>query len=125
MATWQEIGSDNFDAAQTLYEQRRYRSSVSRSYYAAFSTITHFLAEAGVRFGGLQETPSHQALPGLTKKHLALPEWQMSAAAAIIRRLYAARLAADYRQRATEASTAREALRDAAALFRHLGADKD
>ena len=36
MATWQEIGLSSFYAAQTLYEQKQFRSSVSRSYYAVF-----------------------------------------------------------------------------------------
>ncbi len=125
MATWQEIGQDNIKAAQVLYEQQQFRSSVSRSYYAAFSVITHLLSEAGVRYGGLQETPSHQALPGLMKKHLALAGWQMSAAIAIVRRLYAVRIAADYQRRTTDAATAREAIRDAAALFRYLGVDDE
>lgn len=73
MATWREIGLNSFYAAQTLYEQQRFRSSVSRSDYTAFSVITHHLREAGVTFGGPQETPTHQAVPKLMKQHLALP----------------------------------------------------
>ncbi len=95
MATWQEIGLSSFYAAQTLYEQKQFRSSVSRSYYAAFSVITHQLVEAGACFGQ-QETPAHQALPKLMKQYLTLPDWQMTGSIAIIRRLYAARIAADY-----------------------------
>ena len=44
MATWQEIGQDNFRAGRELIEAKRYRSSVSRFYYAAFSVLTHELA---------------------------------------------------------------------------------
>ena len=120
MPTWQEIGQDSFTAAQELYDQKRYRSSVSRSYYAAFSVVTHSLTEAGARFGSLQETPAHQAVPKLIKQHLTLPPRQMTSSIAIIRRLYARRLAADYQRRTTDAVTAREAIRDAVTLFRYL-----
>ena len=41
MATRQEIGLSSFNAAQALYEQSHFRSSVRRSYYAAFSLLTH------------------------------------------------------------------------------------
>jgi len=120
MATWQEIGQDSFDAAQTLYEQGRYRSSVSRSYYAAFSMLTYCFSEFGVRFGGLQETPTHQAVPKLMRQHLALSDRQLISSIAIIRHLYGGRIAADYQRRTTNQATAREALRDAVTLFRIL-----
>ncbi len=120
MATWQKIGQDSFDAAQMLYEQQRYRSSVSRSYYAAFSVITHILVETGVRFGGLQETPTHQSVPKLMKQYLALSNRPMAGSIAIIRRLYARRIAADYQRRTTDAVIAREAIRDVVTLFRYL-----
>ena len=120
MATWQEIGQDSFYAAQTLYEQQRYRSSVSRSYYAAFSMLTHRFTEAGLRFGGLQETPTHQSVPKLMKQHLALSDRQLISSIAIIRRLYAGRIAADYQRHTTNQATAREAIRDAVTLFRIL-----
>lgn len=123
MATWQEIGLNSFYAAQMLYEQQRFRSSVSRSYYAAFSVITHHLIEAGATFGGPQETPTHQSVPKLMKQYLALPKWQMINSIAIIRRLYAARITADYQRRTTDGPTAREAIRDSVALLRYLGVD--
>lgn len=123
MATWQEIGLNSFYAAQTLYEQQRFRSSVSRSYYAAFGVITHHLIEAGATFGGPQETPTHQAVPKLMKQYLALPARQMTSSIAITRRLYAARIVADYQRRTTDGATAREAIRDSVALFRYLGVD--
>ena len=123
MATWQEIGLDSFYAAQILYEQQRFRSSVSRSYYAAFSIVTHQLIQAGVGFGGQQETPNHQAVPKLMKQSLALPNRQMVSSIAIIRRLYAARIAADYQRRTTDEMTAREAIRDSVVLFRYLEVD--
>lgn len=93
MVTWQEIGLENFQTARALYQSQRYRSSVSRAYYAAFSVLTHTLNAHGVYFGEQQETPNHKGLS----------------------------LAADYQRRTTDAMTARDAMRDAAALFRLVG----
>lgn len=125
MVTWQEIGRDNFRAARDLYDVGQYRSSASRSYYAAFSVVTHELNAAGARFGGPQETPTHQAVPKLMKQYLTLPGRQMITSIAIIRRLYAARIAADYQRRSTDGVAALDALRDAAAFFRYLGVDDE
>ncbi len=41
MATWQEIGIDNFRAAVTLYDGGFSRSATRRLYDAAFSVLTH------------------------------------------------------------------------------------
>lgn len=41
MATWQEIGIDNFQAAVALYDGGFYRNAANRFYYAAFSALTH------------------------------------------------------------------------------------
>ena len=44
MATWREIGQDNFRAAVELYEIGWYRSAVSRFYYAALAVVTDELS---------------------------------------------------------------------------------
>ncbi len=125
MATWQEIGQDNFQAAREMYEKQRYRSSVSRCYYAAFSVLTERLDAMGVIFGEEQETPNHKGLPKLIKLHLPMQDKQKKDCIAIIRRLYAARIAADYQRRTTDDAVARGAMRDAAVLFRVLGVNHD
>jgi len=123
VATWQEIGTDNLRAATLLYLNGRYRSSVSRSYYAAFSLLTHTLLQDGASFGDNQEAPSHRSLPKLIKQHLALRNTRESVA--ITRRLYAARIAADYQRRTTDEATARDVRRDLAQLLRYLGVNDD
>ena len=107
MATWREIGQKNYHAGRELLNLKQYRSSVSRFYYAAFSLLTHELREAGITFEDNWETPSHQGLPGLMKRHL--PVAYRRECVAIVRRLYAARLAADYQRRTTDEATARNA----------------
>ncbi len=114
---------ENLKAARELYQTQQYRSSVSRSYYAAFSILTEELAALGVDFGEEQETPNHKGLPKLMKLHLLLPNKAKANCIAIIRRLYAARIAADYQRRTTDQVVARDVLRDTAVLFRFLEVD--
>lgn len=125
MATWQEIGTENFQAGRELLDKRRYRSSVSRFYYAAFSLLTHELNIAGVNFGDDQETPNHKGLPKLVRLHLPLSIKQKTESVAIIRRLYSARISADYQRRTTDEPITRSIMRDTAQLFRFLGVDYD
>lgn len=121
MATWREIGQENYAAGRALLQLKQHRSSVSRFYYAAFSLLTHELREAGVTFGDNRETPSHQALPGLVKRHL--PMASRRECLAIIRRLYALRLAADYQRNTIDEVTARNVQRDMTRLLHYLGGD--
>lgn len=125
MATWKEIGQDSFQAGRELFDRKRYRSSVSRFYYAAFSILTHELRLVGAQFGNNQETPGHRELPKLLKLYLTLPSRQKAEAIAISRRLYAARIDADYQRRTTDGVTAQDAMRDAANLFRYLEIEHD
>ena len=117
-ASWQEIGIDSFRAGRELFSAGRYRSSVSRFYYAAFSVLTHELSVAGAEFGEGQETPNHKALPKLIRLHLILSERKQTELIALARRLYSARIAADYQRRTTDEQTARGILRDTAFVFR-------
>jgi uncharacterized protein (UPF0332 family) len=123
VATWQEIGQDNYQAARDLYHGQRYRSCVSRCYYAAFCLFTQELANANVVFESGQDTPSHKGLPKMIKLHLLYRDKQKAEMMTMIRRLYTWRIAADYQLRTTDATVARDALRDAATIFRYLGVD--
>ena len=125
MATWQEIGQDNFRAGRELFDAKHYRSSVSRLYYAVFCVLTQELRLAGADFGNDQETPNHKALPKLIKLHLTSPAGQKAQIVAIVRRLYAARIAADYQRRTTDRGTAQDALRDTVKLFQLLEINHD
>ena len=121
MATWEEIGWENLAAGRELYLSGKYRSSVSRSYYAAFHIITHALeGKVGTDTG--QETPNHKGLSKLIKQQLTqFSGQQQRDIVTIIRRLYDARIDADYRRRTTDKLSAQNASRDAARLFEYMG----
>jgi uncharacterized protein (UPF0332 family) len=125
MATWQEIGIDNFRAGRDLFDAGYYRSSVSRFYYAAFSVLTHELSLAGADFGADQETPNHKALAKLIRLHLPLSERKKSELISLIRRLYSARITADYQRHTTNEQITRGILRDTAYMFRTFGVGYD
>ena len=125
MAAWQEIGIDNFQAGRKLLDGRRYRSSVSRFYYAAFCILTHELSLVGVDFGEDQETPNHKALPKLIRQHLTLSTRQNVNIIATIRRLYSARISADYQRRTTDEPITRSIMWDTSNIFRQFGVEHD
>lgn len=97
MATWQEIGVDNFSAARNLLNIGQYRSSISRFYYAAFRILTSELARSGMVFKAGRETPSHAELPGLVRQHLTqFSEERRDNIARLASLVYRLRLEADY-----------------------------
>lgn len=99
MVTWQEIGTDSFRAGHEALDGKRYRSSVSRFYYAAFSLLTYELARNGVvfRHGRGRQTLSHVEMTELITLNLTqFSEARRSAIALLAVRLYRLRLEADY-----------------------------
>ena len=122
MATWQEIGIDNFQAAVALYDGGYYRNATSRFYYAAFSLLTFELARTGVVFRLGRQTPAHAELAELIVEHLAqFTEMRRVAIALVVLRLYRLRLDADYSQQRLDRRAAEKAKRDAERLFRYFG----
>lgn len=96
MATWQDLGQDCFNAAGELRRHGRWRSAISRAYYAAYSRIVQGLIARGVTMPA-RGNPSHVSLPSLVVIHLVdLSHARRSSLAAAVRRLYRLRLAADY-----------------------------
>lgn len=126
MATWQEIGQDNFRAARDLYGSKHYRSSVSRFYYAAFSLLTYELARGGVVFRLGRQTPAHAELAELIIENLTqFSETRRTAIAMLTLRLYRSRLDADYLDQRIDRAAAEKAMRDAERLFRYFGVDHE
>jgi len=124
MATWQEIGQDNFRTAQDLYEMKHYRSSVSRFYYAAFSLLTYELARSGVVFRMGRRTPAHAELAELVMENLTqFSEARRTAITLVTLRLYRSRLDADYSDQRIDRKAAERAMRDAGKLFRYFGVE--
>ena len=124
MATWQEIGQDNFQAAVELYDGGRYRSAISRFYYAAFSVLTHELLrrKAGADFKDERPTPGHTQLAGLVEKHLThmSPERLLNLVR-YVRSLYRDRIAADYFLLRVDKQASTKSFRSAEKIFQYLG----
>lgn len=63
MNTWLEMSRDNSAAAHSLLVAKRFRSSVSRSYYAAYAGVTHLLG-GKVTYPSGRSNPSHESILG-------------------------------------------------------------
>jgi hypothetical protein len=70
--TWRELAKSNRSAAFELLETRRYRSCVSRAYYAVYSETTHALVEGGVQMPSARNNPRHKAVPSLVGYQLLI-----------------------------------------------------
>ena len=118
------MARDSLRAAKSLKDRRNYRSSVSRSYYAAFSLATSQLARLGVGFYRY-EHPLHNRVRKLVKQHLtALGKPNNADLCSVLNGLYKARLDADYVSGVTiDEPVARNMIRDACRAFRILGVE--
>lgn len=118
----QEIGFEALTAAQEL--RCKPRSCISRAYYAAYTILVHALKESkGVKFAPGREGPSHKDLPKLVENHLANTRnrAKMKELKAAIRRLYKARIDADYRfSLLINEDVVRRLLRDVCWIWREL-----
>ena len=94
---WRAISRESRKAGQRLLEVGCYRSSVSRAYYAAYSAITSALIRQGITLGYGGNNPGHAGLPAYVLNNLttlSMPSrFEINKA---LRRLYAARIGADY-----------------------------
>ena len=100
----------------------RWRSIVSRSYYAAYSAVAGALEGRAKHPHGLKNPP-HEDVPSLVRNYLTmLTVAQRRRIASTMVRLYASRLDADYRPRRTvDRATAASATIGAADVMRILG----
>ena len=62
LATWQDLSIDSWHAAQNLFHEGRWRSSISRSYYAAYAAVTAELVARRVTFPRGRGNPDHETL---------------------------------------------------------------
>jgi hypothetical protein len=119
--TWSEIARENLVVAKLLSQDSRWRSAVSRSYYAAYASVANALNGLAEypenRFG-----PSHDTLPSLVMTYLTgIPYQQRRKVAEAARQLYRYRVAADYEPPTTvDASFARLALQNASFILRSV-----
>ena len=123
MATWQEIGINNFEAARNLYEDGKYRSATSRFYYAAFSVLTHELIRRGATpdFRDKRATPGHAQLARLVGTyftHLSIARRDNLISS--LTGLYGDRIAADYSLLRVDKRGARASYTSAKKIFDYL-----
>jgi uncharacterized protein (UPF0332 family) len=119
--TWDEIGRENLVAAKSLSQDARWRSAVSRAYYAAYSAITSAL-EGNAAFPEGRFGPSHDKLPKLVMANaIGLRFFERAKVVKAARRLYRQRIAADYEPPArVELEEARIAVLDATFILRSI-----
>ena len=126
-AQWQSISRNSREAAQRLLKAECYRSSISRSYYAAYAAITGALVAQGIPFSQARGGPSHAGLPAYILNNLsALPQTMRFDINKAIRRLYASRVEADYViATLSDRSVAVNSLRDLRSVLLLLGTDQE
>jgi uncharacterized protein (UPF0332 family) len=110
--TWQELATDARKAANVLVTQDRFRSAVSRAYYA-YSKVTHELVmTAGLGMPPGRGGPSHARLRPLIETSMpGLLQPGRVALSRLVGRLYTLRIDADYKPSVqVEAREAREAV---------------
>ncbi|MCX7049202.1 MAG: HEPN domain-containing protein [Candidatus Sumerlaeota bacterium] len=97
MTRWADLAKDNRLAAYEVFEKQRWRTFVSRAYYAAYSATTEALVQHGVTMPMGRSGPSHAKLPELAGTNLTgigySLRWRLSGA---IGKLYELRIMADY-----------------------------
>ncbi len=124
MATWGDVAVDNYRTAVELFGAggSRYRSSISRFYYAAFSLVTYELMRQNAPFHAGRATPSHNELPGLIQIHLTqFSEKRRGNLAQTMSELYRDRLGADYSVLRVDKAAARELYRRATRVLTYFG----
>jgi uncharacterized protein (UPF0332 family) len=117
--TWKEMASENLVAAKSLSMDARWRSSVSRAYYAAYAAVSGEL-EGLTQYPDGRFGPSHDLLPQLVMTYLTgLGLFDRRKIASAAKRLYRQRIAADYEPPVVvELEESRAAIRDASLILR-------
>lgn len=122
MAAWQEVSLECLQAAKMLAGEGYWRSSVNRSYYAAYCAVTNELVARGVRFARGWNNPPHEQLLTLITHNLALPQSVRRRIKKLIRILRHAREDADYRPGiSVDRTMALDCIRDAIVVLKDLG----
>lgn len=93
---WRPMAQDSFNAANELIQTERWRSVLSRAYFAAYARSVAALTDAGVRMPA-RGNPSHAGLPDLIRRHLGkLSPARRESTAHAVAALYRYRLTSDY-----------------------------
>ena len=97
MTTWKDLAEDSRLAVHEMFDHRRWRTCLSRAYFAVYSEATAELVLRGVVMPLRRSGPSHTKLPELVGNNLTgishSMRWRL---AGIIKKLYELRIVADY-----------------------------
>jgi len=120
--SWRAVAQDRLEAAGELLPSRRWRSVISRAYYAAYARISGALREVGFAMPTGREGPSHGQIAEIVENNLSTVRREdRRLVSGRIRRLYNLRVMADYRPSTlVDNGEAREALRLMHDVFRML-----
>lgn len=120
--SWIDVAIDSLRGAGELRRLGRYRSSVSRAYFAAFAGLTARLTEAGVVFGENAEAPAHSAVPDHISSNLPRQtRRKRQELKRLMHQLYEGRLVADYHASLTsDARSAKQALEASCCVLKIL-----
>ena len=118
---WKKLSTDAYDAALLLLQNERWRSMISRAYYAVFARATALLVVYGAPPPNGREGHNHAKLAALIIDHLGYLGDQRFKIAAWVKTLYYdLRLKADYHP---SASVDKGDARDALSLMRNACRD--
>ena len=121
MPTWRELSEDSLQAAETLLQDGRYRSCVSRAYYTAYCAVTHEIVQKLTTFSYGRNNPSHELLPSYIQNNLTISRIKKDIVSTLTSLLRLYREDADYRPYiAIDKQIAQECVRAAAEVQQEL-----
>ena len=122
--TWAELATENLRAARTLLREGHSRASATRSYYAAYASVTAALYRRGItRFRHGWNNPRHEDVGNFIQNNLGIPSEEATRLRAIVASLRLLRENADYRPWAPiERADAEDVIRDAELVLSAFGA---
>lgn len=123
--TWDELAAETLAAARKLNDDGHARSSISRSYFAAYAKFTAvFVGHGGFQFTHGGHNPSHDQLHVLIRNNLPAQrsgKRDRRRLAKLFSGLQKARIDADYApERTVTSGDSMDALRDVSVAFRLL-----
>lgn len=121
--TWHEMSVDCRRAAQHLLDKECLRSSISRSYYAAYAAVASKLDKAKVSYPAGRGNPRHaDMLRYIQNSMRSLSADERRSVRRIFRYLWLSRVEADYIPSASfDRNNALNALRNAKQVMRIMG----
>ena len=125
MTTWSESSLDSYEAAIELLQNQRFRSSISRAYYAAYAAVTDELIKSKKSFSYGRRNPGHEQMLSLVLNSLDQRRFGVELRRSlrrILKDMQRLRVVADYvPAQALAEQEAREQLRYAGFILRTLG----